>query len=152
MNFLTEEEGDQRIQAAYGSTLSEQAPEELTCVAVLRIAPPAPWIAKEMHGKPIVAVFVCDTGPVGEAEKRVAPLKAFGAPVGDIIQRRTYVSQQTLLDATQPKGRRYYWKSEYLPGLGPELLAKALEHAGRIVSPHSAVILFALGGGSRPAE
>lgn len=127
-------------------TLSEQAPEELTCVAVLRIAPPAPWIAKEMHGKPIVAVFVCDTGPVGEAEKRVAPLKAFGAPVGDIIQRRTYVSQQTLLDATQPKGRRYYWKSEYLPGLGPELLAKALEHAGRIVSPHSAVILFALGG------
>lgn len=127
-------------------TVSEQAPEEMTCVATLRIAPPAPWIAKDLHGKPIIAVFVCDTGPVGEAEKRVAPIKAFGSPVGDIIQRRTYVSQQSLLDATQPKGRRYYWKSEYLAGLRPEFLAKTIEHASRIVSPHSAIVLFALGG------
>ena len=127
-------------------TLTEQAPEELTCVATLRLAPPAPWIAKDLHGKPIIALFVCDTGPVGEAEKRVAPIKAFGSPVGDVVQRRTYVSQQSMLDATQPKGRRYYWKSEYLAGLQPELLATAMKHAGSIVSPHSAIILFALGG------
>ena len=37
------------------------APRELTCVAGLRLAPPAPWIAKEVHGKPIVALFVCHT-------------------------------------------------------------------------------------------
>ena len=30
-----------------------------------------------------------------------------------------YVSQQALLDATQPKGRRYYWKSEYLRSFEP---------------------------------
>ena len=126
--------------------LTEQAPPELTCVAALRLAPPAPWLPKEIHGKPIVVVFVCDTGPVHEAEKRVAPIKAFGAPVGDIVQRRSYLSQQSLLDATQPKGRRYYWKSEYLPGLRPELFAKAIEHADRIVSPHSAIVFFALGG------
>ena len=35
-------------------------------------------------------------------------------PAGDILQRRSYVSQQMLLDATQPAGRRYYWKSEYI--------------------------------------
>ena len=34
-----------------------------------------------------------------------------------MVQKRSYVSQQMLLDATQPKGRRYYWKSEYLPGI-----------------------------------
>jgi len=62
------------------------------------------------------------------------------------LQRRSYVSQQTLLDATQPKGRRYYWKSEYLAGLEPELLAQVIAHAGRIVSPHSGVVLFALDG------
>ena len=127
-------------------TLTDKAPDELTCVAALRIAPPAPWLAKQIHGQPIVALFVCDTGPAAEAEERVASIKAFGAPVGDTIQRRSYVSQQTLLDATQPKGRRYYWKSEYLPGLAPGMLTKAIEHAGRIVSPHSAIVLFALGG------
>ncbi|HXV83298.1 MAG TPA: FAD-binding oxidoreductase [Candidatus Binatia bacterium] len=124
----------------------EKAPPELTCVAGLRIAPPAPWLAKDVHGKPIVALFICYSGQLAEGEKLVAPIKAFGAPVGDIVQRRSYVSQQSLLDATQPKGRRYYWKSEYLPGIKPDLLAKTISHAKVIPSPHSAILLFPLDG------
>lgn len=126
--------------------LTETGPLELTCTAALRIAPPAPWLTKDVHGKPIVALFVCHSGPIEQAEKDVARIKRFGSPVGDIVQRRPYASQQSLLDATQPKGRRYYWKSEYLAGIGPELLTKIIEHAERIVSPHSAVILFPIGG------
>jgi hypothetical protein len=95
-------------------SLATQAPRELTCVAALRLAPPAPWLAKDVHGKPIVALFVCYSGPLADAERLMAPIKAFGTPVGDVVQKRSYVSQQALLDATQPKGRRYYWKSEYL--------------------------------------
>ena len=95
------------------------APRELTCVAGLRLAPPAPWIAKDVHGKPIVALFVCYSGSLADAERVLAPIKAFGTPVGDILQKRSYVSQQMLLDATQPKGRRYYWKSEYLRAIEP---------------------------------
>jgi hypothetical protein len=56
------------------------------------------------------------------------------------------VSQQSLLDATQPKGRRYYWKSEYLVKLAPDVLSVAMEHARRIASPHSAILLFPLDG------
>jgi hypothetical protein len=62
------------------------------------------------------------------------------------VQKRTYVSQQALLDATQPKGRRYYWKSEYLSALDPEFLHLAVEHARRIVSPHSGILIFPLDG------
>jgi FAD/FMN-containing dehydrogenase len=127
-------------------SLSAQAPRELTCIAALRLAPPAPWLAKDVHGKPIVALFVCHSGPLAEAERLIAPIKAFGAPVGDVIQKRSYVSQQSLLDATQPKGRRYYWKSEYLRSLEPALFTRAIEHASRIVSPHSAVLIFPLDG------
>jgi FAD/FMN-containing dehydrogenase len=127
-------------------TLAEETPPEITWVAVLRKAPPAPWLSKDIHGKSIIALFVCHTGPIEDGERLVAPIKVFGSPVGDVIQRRSYVSQQALLDATQPKGRRYYWKSEYLPRLEPEMLAKAIEHAERIVSPHSAIVLFALDG------
>ena len=127
-------------------TLMEQAPPELVCVAGLRIAPPAPWLSKDVHGKPIVALFVCYTGQLTDGEKLVAPIKAFGTPVGDIVQRRPYVSQQSLLDATQPKGRRHYWKAEYLPKLQPEFLAKAIRHADAIASPHSAILLFLLDG------
>jgi FAD/FMN-containing dehydrogenase len=127
-------------------TITENAPPELACVAVQRIAPPAPWLASDVHGKPIIAIFVCHTGQIKEGEKLVAPIKAFGSPVGDIIQKRPYITQQNILDATQPKGRRYYWKSEYLPRLEPEMLTRTIKHARSVVSPHSAILLFPIGG------
>ena len=126
--------------------LVEDAPAELSCPLILRLAPPAPWLAKEAHGKPIVVVLFCHSGPIDEGERWAAPLKALGTPVGDVLQRRSYLSQQSLLDATQPKGRRYYWKSEFLPGFDPELLANAAEHAARIPSPHSGIIFFPIDG------
>lgn len=126
--------------------LIANAPPELTCAAGLRLAPPAPWLPKDIHGKPIIALFVCYTGALSEGEKVIAPIKSFGSPVGDVVLRRTYVSQQSLLDATQPKGRRYYWKSEYLPGLSSELLSEVTEQAQRIVSPFSLIILFPVDG------
>lgn len=126
--------------------LTAVAPRELTCVAVLRIAPPAPWLPKEIHGKPIAAVFVCWTGDEARADEVLAPLRACGRPIADAITRRPYVQMQALLDATQPKGRRYYWKSHYLPGLDPALFDVAVAELARIPSPHSAVILFHLEG------
>ncbi|RNC68061.1 MAG: FAD-binding oxidoreductase [Desulfuromonadales bacterium] len=127
-------------------TLAEKAPPELTLVAFMRPAPPAPWLPKEMHGKPIVAILACHSGNPEEGEKIVAPIKAFGTPIGDILVRRPYAQMQTLLDATQPKGRRYYWKSEYLSRIEPELCEKVIEHAAKIQSPYSAVILFQIEG------
>jgi FAD/FMN-containing dehydrogenase len=127
-------------------TITDNAPPELACVAVQRTAPPAPWLSGDVHGKPIIAIFVCHTGQITEGEKLVAPIKAFGSPVGDVIQKRPYTTQQNILDTTQPKGRRYYWKSEYLPKLEPEMLTRTIEHAKSVVSPHSAVLLFPVGG------
>ena len=127
-------------------TLAETSPPELTLVALMRPAPPAPWLPKEMHGKPIVALLACYSGRPEEGEKAVAPIKAFGKPIGDVLVRRPYAQLQSLLDATQPKGRRYYWKSEYLSQIEPALCAKVIGHAARIRSPHSAVILFQIGG------
>jgi FAD/FMN-containing dehydrogenase len=93
-----------------------------------------------------VALFVCYSGALADGERVVNSIKGFGAPVGDVVQKRSYVSQQMLLDATQPKGRRYYWKSEYLRSLEPALFTKAIEHAAGLVSPHSAILIFPIDG------
>jgi FAD/FMN-containing dehydrogenase len=134
--------------------LSAKAPRELTLVTMMRIAPPAPWLPKEIHGKPMIGVLACYTGKVADGEKLVAPLRALGKPVADILVPRPYAQMQGLLDATQPKGRRYYWKSEYLAELGPELFDLFRERAAAISSPHSAVIFFQIGGaiGELPAD
>jgi FAD/FMN-containing dehydrogenase len=127
-------------------TLAKNAPPELTLVWFMRPAPPAPWLPADMHFKPIVALLACYSGDLEEGEKAVAPIKEFGNPVGDVLVRRPYTQLQSLLDGTQPKGRRYYWKSEYLPGIDPAMDGKVIESAGKIPSPHSAVILFQLEG------
>ncbi|HET9977995.1 MAG TPA: FAD-binding oxidoreductase [Burkholderiaceae bacterium] len=134
-------------------TFSAEAPRELASVAVLRRAPPAPWLPKEVHGQPIVALFVCHSGKVEDGEALLAPLRRLGRPVADIVTRRPYTQMQSLLDATQPKGRRYYWKSNYLARVDERLVGLAIEHAGRILSPHSAVLMFQIGGAlnERPA-
>jgi FAD/FMN-containing dehydrogenase len=126
--------------------LAEEAPRELTLVTLMRPAPPAPWLPAEWHGKPIIGILACYSGDPAEGEKLVAPIKSFGEPIGDICIRRPYAQLQSLLDGTQPKGRRYYWKSEYLPAITPELCEKAMGQAAKIPSPHSAVIFFQLGG------
>jgi FAD/FMN-containing dehydrogenase len=122
------------------------APPELTVVAILRQAPPAPWIPAEFHGTPILVLVVCDTGPTAEAEERAATIRSFGSPIGDVVQARTYASLQSLLDATQPKGRRYYWKSEYLPAVTAKVADGVLDVARRFASPHGGVILFPIDG------
>src|SRR6185503_11501680 len=42
--------------------------------------------------------------------------------------------------------RRYYWKSEWLPRLSPDLFEQFRARAAAIPSPHSAMILFQVGG------
>jgi len=144
---------DARQVLEFYREFSANAPRETTSVAVLRRAPPAPWLPKEMHGQPIVAIFVCHTGNIDDGEKIVAPLRALGRPVGDMITRRPYAQMQTLLDGANPNGRRYYWKSHYLAQIDPPAIDVAIEHAARLPSPHSAFIFFQLQGalGELPA-
>ena len=126
--------------------LAAEAPPELTLVTLMRPAPPAPWLPKDVHGKPIILLLACYSGKPEDGEKAVAPIKSFGKPIADVLVRRPYVQMQSLLDATQPKGRRYYWKSEYLPGIERALCEKMIAHAARIPSPHSSIIFFQIEG------
>ncbi|HEX4953106.1 MAG TPA: FAD-binding oxidoreductase [Thermoanaerobaculia bacterium] len=127
-------------------TMAEQAPRELTLVSFIRPAPPAPWLPKATHGQPIVAILACHSGGLEEGERAVAAIKSFGTPVGDVLVRRPYAQLQTMLDGTQPKGRRYYWKSEYLQRIEPAFCHRFMARAAAIPSPHSSMILFQIGG------
>jgi len=138
-------EDARQVMQAYRD-FSTQAPRELTSVLALRIAPPAPWLPPEIHGKPMAAIFVCYTGDFAEGDALLAPLRQVARPVADTLMRRPYVQMQSLLDATQPKGRRYYWKSHYLADIEPSLMDLAVEHAGRIASPFSALLMFQIQG------
>jgi hypothetical protein len=125
---------------------SAGAPEELCCLLTLRLAPAAPFLPKEVHGKPIVGIAVCHSGSPEDGERAIRPLKEFGDPLGDIIAPKPFVVHQTLFDVAMAPGRHYYWKSEYLPEFSEAAGGVLMDHAAKITSPHSSILLFQLGG------
>src|SRR2546427_6973141 len=124
------------------------APRELTLVLVLRFAPPAPFIPPDWRGKPIVGILACHTGSPAQCHRGLAALKEFGGAIVDVIMEKTYVQQQSMLDANQPKGNHYYWKSEYLSALPDAALSVIREHVARETSLLCQMVLFHIGGGA----
>jgi FAD binding domain/Berberine and berberine like len=122
------------------------APDELCCLLILRHAAAAAYLPKEVHGKPIAAIAVCWAGDPAAGYDAIRSLKTFGRPLADTIALKPFVEHQTMLDAGQPFGRRYYWKSDYFAEIDDDLIDTMLGHAGRITSPHSAALLMHLGG------
>jgi FAD/FMN-containing dehydrogenase len=126
--------------------MTAAAPRELTLVATMRLAPPAPFIPEEWHGKPMVAVVACHSGDPAQAAHDLAPIKGFGKPIADLMMAKTYLEQQSMLDATQPKGANYYWKTEFISDLSDDYLVAFRTNASAIESPMSQVILFHIEG------
>jgi FAD/FMN-containing dehydrogenase len=127
-------------------TLTESAPRELTAAVLMRNAPPAPWLPEAAHGTPIVALVVCHSGSADQAASDLAPVKAYGEPWADLIQVKEYVAQQSMLDATQPNGLHYYWKSEFISGLSDGLLDTYKAQFVDNTSPANQIVLFHLAG------
>jgi len=126
--------------------VTETAPRELTLVAVRRNAPPAPWLPESAHGTPIVMIVACHSGDAGDAAADLEPITSIGEPLANLIQVKDYTAQQTLLDATQPRGNHYYWKSEFVPGLTDELLQTYHAQFEGLTEPANQIVLFQVAG------
>ncbi len=122
------------------------ASRELTVVVIRRNAPPAPWLPEAAHGTPIIMVMVCHSGSPDQAQADLGPIRSHAQPLADLIQVKDYVAQQSMLDATQPKGMHYYWKSEFLPGLSDELFETYNAQFIDLKAPANQIVLFQLAG------
>jgi FAD/FMN-containing dehydrogenase len=137
------------VLAAYRD-LTESAPRELTAAAVVRLAPPAPFLPQRWHGKPIAGIQVCHSGANPEAD--LGPVRALGNPIVDLVGPKPYVAMQSMLNAMEPKWLHRYWKAEFLPGLSSEFLDTFRSSALRVTSPLSQSIIFHLAGALNDRE
>jgi FAD/FMN-containing dehydrogenase len=90
-----------RFYAAFSS----KAPDELSVDAALVTAP---------SGERFFSISACYAGPIDEGERAVKPLREFGAPIEDRIAPVSYVQLQSAGDSNFPRGRRYYWKAQFM--------------------------------------
>ena len=78
---------------------------------------------------------VCYSGDLADTDEVLAPIRALGEPVLDLLAEQPYAEVQSILDGTEPKGNHYYWKTEFLDGLSDELLDVWSELAGELPDP-----------------
>jgi len=123
-----------------------EAPEEVMAIAIIRTAPPAPFLPESIHGKPIAAIACCYVGPPEEGEAVLAPLRELDGLVGDALAVRPYTAFQSMFDGSWAPGFQNYWKSEYLSGLPDEAIEVAAGYALAHSSPLSDFKFPALGG------
>ena len=122
------------------------APDALTVWTVLRKAPPLPFLPADIHGKEVVVFALLYAGDVTEAERAIAPLRAFATPVirdGAVVE---YCAWQAAFDPLLTPGARNYWKSHDFAELSDAAIDLMVDYARRLPSPECEIFIAHLGG------
>jgi FAD/FMN-containing dehydrogenase len=128
--------------------------DELSVWAVLRKAPPLPFLAADVHGTDILALALCS--PL--APDAVAPLldqiRGFGQALGEHVGAMPYEAWQKIFDPLLAPGARNYWKSHNFSHLSDEAIDVVLRYAGTLPTPHCEIFLGLIGGkaNARPPD
>ncbi|CAE6854154.1 FAD-binding oxidoreductase [Paraburkholderia domus] len=123
----------------------EQMPEELSVWAVLRLAPPLPFLPPEVHGKPVIVFAMCYSGPVENGPSVVEAVRGFGTPVGEHLGPMPYAMWQQAFDPLLTPGARNYWKSHNLDKIPDGLIDALLAAIGTLPSPQCEIFFGQIG-------
>ena len=125
--------------------ISADAPDELGWAIASICAPPEEFVPVEWQGKRMWAVLGQFAGTQEEAERLLQPLRAL-KPIVDLFQPMPYTVVQSLIDPSNPYGRRNYWRAHNLADFGEDTVDTLLAQADRIISPFTALIVLQMGG------
>lgn len=121
-------------------------PDDITVWAVMRHAPPLPFLPPEWHGKEILVLAACAVGDMAAAEAALKPLRDFGNPIADVIGPHPFVGWQTAFDPLLGPGARNYWKTHDFEELTDDLIDSLMETMKSFAAPDCEVFLGQMGG------
>ncbi|CRX39213.1 FAD-binding oxidoreductase [Estrella lausannensis] len=130
----------------------KECPEELTVWAVLRHAPPFPFIDAKNHGNPVIILVGVYNGPVDQGEECLVRLKSFGTALGDGLGPAPFEFFQKAFDPMLTPGARNYWKSHNFIELSDDLIDTLLQYAATLPSKASEIFIGQMGGKTNAVE
>ena len=132
--------------------IADTAPDELTVWSVMRKAPPLPFLPDEWHGREVLIFAACYAGPLEAAEAAMAPLRALGDPIADVISPHAFVDWQSAFDPLLTPGARNYWKSHDFGALPAEAIDGLLDGISTLPDPACEVFIAHVGGAMARVE
>jgi FAD/FMN-containing dehydrogenase len=122
------------------------ATEDLNVWAILRQAPPLPFLPARVHGAPILALAVFYAGDPAAGASALEDLRGFGALHGEHVGMQPYVAWQQAFDPLLTPGARNYWKSHNFTELGDGAVDCMIEYGGRLPSPQCEIFVGLIAG------
>jgi FAD/FMN-containing dehydrogenase len=126
---------------------ASSAPDELTSMALVLAAPPAPFVPPDLQGKPVVGIALIYSGDFEEGNRVVDPLRKLGTPLVDIVGPMPYPGIFQFTDDASQYGIRQYTRS-VMVDTADEALISALVASGAadVPSEHALFQVRILGG------
>jgi FAD/FMN-containing dehydrogenase len=122
------------------------APEELTMVAVVGVAPPAPFTPSDLHLQPAIGLAGCWSGDLAEGERVLARLRSAVEADVDAFAAQPFPQLQASLDPTAPTGAHYYGKSRFLSELNDHAIDSLVARAFDLPTLETMIHVHQLGG------
>jgi FAD/FMN-containing dehydrogenase len=122
---------------------ADAAPEELSTIANVMIAPPMPFVPEEAHGKPIVMAQMAYVGPTDQAEDVLAPFRALAEPLADMVRPMRYPE---LYEGPEPEPQLAAGANFFCDSLDPAAAEAILDQLPQSNAPMKAVQMRVLGG------
>jgi FAD/FMN-containing dehydrogenase len=125
---------------------AEDAPEELSVIANIMVAPPMPFLPAEAHGKLVVMALVCYAGDVEAGERALAPFRALAAPLADLVRPMRYPEIYEVFGEDGPGPAEEVARSLFLDSVDREAAETIVDHVQASTAPLAVAQLRVLGG------
>jgi FAD/FMN-containing dehydrogenase len=124
---------------------AEGAPEELSTIANIMVAPPAPFLPPDAHGKLVLMAFMCYAGAVEEGERAIAPFRAIAAPIADMVRPMPYPDLYRLTEGG-PSPTQATARSLFMDAFDRSAAQTIVDHLQAAPAPVAVAQLRVLGG------
>lgn len=116
---------------------ASQAADDLSVDAALVTLP---------TGERAFSISACHVGRPEAGEDALAPLLKFGSPIDANLVARSYLEVQSAGDSLFPRGRRYYWKAQFLREISDGAIDAMLEIFPKAPSTAALLVFQQVGG------
>jgi len=132
---------------------AETAPQELSTIANIMVAPPMPFLPTEAHGQLIVMALMCYAGEIDAGERAIAPFRALAEPFADMVRPMPYQELYRLTEGG-PEPTEEVARSFFVDHVDERAGEAIVEHLRASTAPLSVAQLRVLGGAMArvPAE
>ncbi len=124
---------------------SEAAPEELSAIGNIMVAPPAPFVPREAQGRLVIFALIVYAGAVEDGERALAPFRAIAEPIADMVRPMRYPEIYQLFEGG-PEVTEEVGRTMFADAVGTREAAVIAEHLQASTAPMSVAQVRVLGG------